>query len=73
MAATLFLCTLFQKSSNYGGSASGARGHLDVCLPGRVTVKQPIVPAVNPTGVWALRFQSPEPVARVYLTGVVVQ
>lgn len=28
-----------QKSSNYGASASGARGHLDVCLPGKVPVK----------------------------------
>lgn len=55
-----------------GERASGARGHLDVCLPGRVTVKRPIVPAVNPTGVWALRFPSPEPVAGVYLTGAVV-
>lgn len=62
-----------QKSSNYEGSASGAGGHLDVCLPGRVPVKRPIAPAVNPTGVWPLWSPSPEPVARVYLTGVVVQ
>lgn len=73
MAAGLFLCLLLKKSSNYGASASGAGGHLDVCLPGRVPVRTAIVPAVNAAGVWPLWFLSPESVARVYLTGVAVQ
>lgn len=39
-----------QKSSNYGGSASGAGGHLDVCLPGRVPVKRPSSQPSTPLG-----------------------
>lgn len=39
-----------QKSSNYGGSASGAAGHLDVCLPGRVTVERPSSQPSTPLG-----------------------
>lgn len=39
-----------QKSSNYEGSASGAGGHLDVCLPGRVPVKRPSSQPSTPLG-----------------------
>lgn len=74
MAAALFLCTLLPKSSNYEGSASGAGGHLDVCLPGRVTVKRPSSQTVNPhsglaPAVPCLQSQWLES----YLNGVVVQ
>lgn len=37
-----------QKSSNYGGSASVAGGHLDVCLPGRVPIKNGHRPGRQP-------------------------
>ena len=39
-----------QKSSNYGASTSGAGGHLDVCLPGRVPVKRPSSQPSTPLG-----------------------
>lgn len=66
MAAALFLCTLLPKSSNYEGSASGAGGHLDVCLPGRVTVKWPSSQTVHPHwGSAPAVPPSPEPVAGV--------
>lgn len=39
-----------QKSSNYGASTWGAGGHLDVCLPGRISVKWPSSLPSTPLG-----------------------
>lgn len=73
MAAALFLCTLLPKSSNYEGSASGAGGHLDVCLPGRVTVKRPSSQPSTPLGFGPCGSCLQSQWLESYLSGVVVQ
>lgn len=73
IAAALFLCLLLKSPAIMGGVHRLPVATLTSVSLGGFPLKTAIVPAVNPTGVWPLWFLSPVPVARVYLTGVVVQ
>lgn len=75
MAAALFLCTLPQKSSNYrgGGARRVPAATLTSVSLGGLLLNGPWCQLLTPLGFGPCGLPAPEPVAQVYLTGVVVQ